>query len=416
MGTSRKPDREAEAAAQFEADLAAVRAIDPQQALRLDRRLRELARQRDESRIKYEAALKQQQELEHQLEVAYALQSKGAARKWGRVRKARGGSACGIMLLSDIHCEEHVTLEETNGLNEHTLERCEQKLKTAARKGLYLLDASRKISNIRTLLVWLGGDLITGHLHPENVERNLLAPTEASFWICDRLESLLRFLAEHCDCDEIVVPTNWGNHDRDTPKMYVAGAADRSYAHAVYKNLRVRLRDVPRVRFVLGAAYNNYVDVFGYTLRFNHGHAIRYKDGVGGLSIPANKAVQAWETERPAYWTFFGHLHTFLPNWANRWVCNGSLIGWNPFGLWAKAPYAPPYQTWAVLDRDHGMVEIRPIFCDEGRPPLAAREVFGQAASSSRPSPVAAEAAEAWKLRDEPAAKPKKSRPEPKRA
>lgn len=346
------------------ADFAAQHKLSPEVAVEVDRRLRKLAVERDEARAKYEAVLRQNAELSARLDTFAALGDNRQRRAaWKPPKRVRTGQAAAIVLVSDIHAEEPVTREETNGRNEYTLAVAEASIHQTFARALMLLDDARAMANVRTLIVWLGGDMISGHIHPELVERNSLSPLAACRWVSERLESGLRMLAERAEVDDLLVATSYGNHGRDTPKLRIGGGADRSYEQDMYLDLRHRLAGTKRMRWQIGVGYLNYVDVLGSTHRFHHGEAVKYSGGVGGWAVPMNKAVASWDRERRADWSHCGHAHQFNANYAARWTMNGSVIGYNPFAAFIKADYQPPLQAFQVWDRERGMTRVLPIYC-----------------------------------------------------
>lgn len=333
-------------------------------AMEADRKLRKLTRERDEARDKYDAALRHAESLQQRIETLTALGDDRKPPKFRRAKSKAEGEAAAFVLLSDVHAEETVTPDETNGRNEYTLGIAEAALQTVFGKALDLLADSQRMANVRTLVVWLGGDMISGHIHPELAERNSLSPLAACRWVSERLESGLRLLAEQADVDDILIVTSYGNHGRDTPKIRISGGADRSYEHDMYLDLRYRLAGLPRVRWHVSTSYLAYVDVLGSTFRFHHGDAVRYMGGVGGWPVPMNRAVSAWDKERRAAWTFCGHGHSLIEYRPGRWTMNGSVIGYGPYSAWIKADYQDPYQTFAVWDTTRGgtMTRTMPIF------------------------------------------------------
>ena len=102
------------------------------------------------------------------------------------------------------------------------------------------------------------------------------------------------------------------------------------------------------------------MDVYDKTIRFHHGHAMRYYGGVGGIYIPVNKAIAQWNKARPASLDIFGHFHQLKDG--GIFVSNGSLIGWSPYSMRIKADYEEPKQAFIVIDNKHGRTFTCPIY------------------------------------------------------
>jgi hypothetical protein len=98
-----------------------------------------------------------------------------------------------------------------------------------------------------------------------------------------------------------------------------------------------------------------------YTVRLHHGHGLNYGGGVGGLTIPVNKAISQWNKGVKANLDVFGHFHTSLN--FNNFVSNGSLIGYNAYALRIKADFEKPTQSFFLVNKKHNAKSIHtPIF------------------------------------------------------
>jgi hypothetical protein len=106
--------------------------------------------------------------------------------------------------------------------------------------------------------------------------------------------------------------------------------------------------------------YHLLLDLYGKTLRIHHGDGLQYQGGIGGLTIPVEKAIASWNKGVPADLDIFGHWHQSQQN--PKWICNGSLIGYNAYSVVIKAPYEPPSQTGFIFDKRYGRTITFPIF------------------------------------------------------
>ncbi|NDG19407.1 MAG: hypothetical protein EB117_14195 [Betaproteobacteria bacterium] len=159
----------------------------------------------------------------------------------------------------------------------------------------------------------------------------------------------------------VLVATASGNHGRSTQKPRMATENEHSFEQHLYLTMAANER-ADNVSWQVGKGYLNIVDLDGFLIRFHHGHAIFFGGGVGGLTIPANKAIANWNISRRVNLDVFGHWHCFswLPY---RFVANGSLIGHNAFADRIKAEYQPPSQSLIIVDHDHNRVtKVLPIF------------------------------------------------------
>lgn len=279
--------------------------------------------------------------------------------------KKPSGSATAVLAVNDIHGEETVDPATINGLNEYTLSIAEKRLACVGHNALMLLDAQRKMSHIRDLVVWIGGDIITGFIHEELAEGNALSPTEACLWAEKQLIGLLDHWLEFADVDSITVVTSWGNHGRTTAKPRIGTASRHSYEWLMYKHLEhvYEMRGEPRIRFKVERGHHNWLEIQGKQVRFHHGDWIKYQGGVGGITIPVNKALAAWNDSKRADFDIFGHWHQHKRD--HHWASCNCLIGYNAYAQSIKAPCTPPSQTLIVFDKNRpGAVSVQEIYCD----------------------------------------------------
>jgi hypothetical protein len=153
------------------------------------------------------------------------------------------------------------------------------------------------------------------------------------------------------------IPFISGNTTRKP--RHATGAAN-SYEWMLYKTMAKHLAD--KASWHVSDGYHLLLDLYGKTLRIHHGDGLQYQGGVGGLTIPVEKAISSWNKGVPADLDIFGHWHQSQQN--PKWVCNGSLIGFNAYSIAIKAPYEPPSQTGFIFDKRYGRTVTFPIFVD----------------------------------------------------
>lgn len=327
----------------------------------------ELARLRAELasyRNRYKAALAQ---IDRERERADALVTlRGAKPVRPTLTKSVKGKkhqATMVLMLSDVHCEERVDPATVNGANDYSLDVCQARLNELLERFFAMLDHERHLADIRRVVVWLGGDFLTGHIHPDCVEVAQLSPPNATLWIQQRLRGMIDEIARRVDT--VVVATNAGNHGRSTEKNRIATELDHSWEQLMYHTLQ-REEQNKNVDWQISGGHLNYIDLDGFIVRTTHGHSIRYAGGVYGLALPASKAIAAWDASRKADLTIFGHYHTWGWLRGGRYVSNGSVIGHSAYSVFIKAnSNERPCQGCVVID--HGRNEVTkayPLFCD----------------------------------------------------
>ncbi len=271
------------------------------------------------------------------------------------ITPAKPGTAAAIIVLSDWHAEEDVDPRTVNGLNEYNLdifgERCDRAFSGAVK----MLEVARGLSEIDEVIVAVLGDLINGYIHPEMEESNLQGPTEAMLTVKDRLSGGIDYLASNIDCSRFRVCCCFGNHGRITDKPRVATAHRTNLEWLLYRMMGDWAREnYDGLEWEVADGQHLYVDVKGHTVRLHHGDGIRYQGGVGGVTIPLNKAIAAWNDGHRADLDILGHWHQFERH--ERAVLCGSLVGHNAYAIKIKARYQRPSQALVVVDKEEGMV------------------------------------------------------------
>lgn len=265
-----------------------------------------------------------------------------------------------VSLCSDLHVEEKVDPKTVSGLNEHNLAIADEKLHRYWHNVVKLVKKEQSVVNIQAHILWLGGDLYTGHIHDDHPETCELSPTQCLVWLRERIGAGIRHLLEHMDVPEIIVACNYGNHGRTTMKPRASTAAKHSYEWLLYQILQADFADEDRIKFLVSDGYHLYVDVSGYIIRFHHGDWVSYYGGVAGLHVPMWKAVQSWNQGRHADLDVFGHFHTKVD--LEYAVGNSSLIGYSAYSQKIKAKPEIPQQVLFFIDTDrHRKSGVYPI-------------------------------------------------------
>lgn len=303
------------------------------------------------------------EELDAQLDVVSILrEQKPTSESYKILPKKNGESeAAAVLVVSDWHVEETVDPKTVSDLNRFNLDVADQRIERLTQSALRLTEIERGGTEIPTLVLALLGDLMTGYIHEELREENSLSPTQTLLWLRERVSRMIRTLRDKGGFKEIVIPCSFGNHGRTTIKPRHSTAYKNSYEWLLYKVLEQDFSE--GVQWLIGESYHTYLDVYGKTFRFHHGDGLKYQGGIGGLTIPVEKAIAAWNKARVADLDIFGHWHTSQQN--PKWVSNGSLIGFNAYAISIKASYELPQQTYFLFDKKRGRTGTWPVFLED---------------------------------------------------
>jgi len=271
-----------------------------------------------------------------------------------------------FMLWSDWHVEERVTLGQVNGVNEYTLEIAKQRAEKLAVNGARLVKIFQKESTIKNLVIFLGGDFISGNLHEDSAEKNQLGTMEAMRFAKNLIASNLKYLLANTDCN-IVCVCHSGNHGRITKRIHWGTENQNSVEWVAYQDLADFFGEEKRIKFIIPEGDMSYIDIYDKRVRFLHGHSVNYGGGIGGITIPMRKAISQWDKVQPAMLTCFGHFHQRIHGGGmSGFIGNGSLIGYNAYGQSIKAEYEPPAQQFFLVSSRNGgeVTVVCPIWVD----------------------------------------------------
>lgn len=327
-----------------------------------DRTIRKLTEDKSHTAKKNKHLQDRVDSLEEELESAIAIKNAVKSYKISIPKKSKGSEAVAVWLASDWHVAEKVTRGQTNGLNEYNLEIAKSRAEAYFRNGLRLTDMSAKETSVDTIVLALLGDFITGHLHQQAVETNYLAPVEEAIFAQNLIVAGIEYILANSKYD-LIIPCHSGNHGRTTRFAEFGSENGHSHEYFMYCSIANHFRNEKRVKVTISEGAHSYLDVFGYKVRFLHGHDVKFGGGVGGITIPLNKAISQWDKACPADITCLGHFHQRLDG--GSFMVNGSLIGYNSFALSIKASAEKPVQQFFLIDKDYGKTVVCPILLDK---------------------------------------------------
>lgn len=358
-----KAHRRAEADARSEPLADTV--IEPAALIESDRKAARDAQKLATLTSKYHELLKVTERLETDLRSFNVLADNAEPIEIGlpRTDRSRTNEGTVVLVASDWHIEEGVG-NEVGGLNTYSLDTATVRAQKFFQAGLRLTNLLAQDLPIKTMVLALLGDFISNDIHEEFPEINELSPTHAIVMAQNLIISGITFLLEHSDL-ELVIPCHSGNHARTTRTTRFSAENGHSLEYLMYLHLAAYFRTEPRVTFIIPEGMHSYLDIYGTTVRFQHGHAIKYGGGVGGIYIPVNKAIGQWNKARHADLDVFGHFHQLRDG--GNFICNGSLIGYNAFALSIKADYDKPKQALFLMDRKRGRTCTWPILVDASK-------------------------------------------------
>lgn len=334
-------------------------AVDPKEQVKKDIETGQNKTRLSIVQASYKEALGQNEELRKRLDTLLELKETPINTYRIHTPKGHGGEATMIALASDWHIEEEVKPDAVNGLNFYNLEESKRRAMRYFQVLLKLTQIEQRETKIDNLIIGLLGDFISGDIHEDVSKSCLIQPTKAIIRCMEYIVSGVDYLLENSELN-ITLVCHSGNHGRKDKEQMIANESGNSLEFMMYHMLKIHYRNNPRVTFIIPEAYHSYVDVYGKVIRFHHGHAMRFGGGVGGFTIPVNKAIAQWNRAKKADIDCFGHFHQIFDG--GNFVANGSMIGFNAYAINIKAAYEKPAQMLFGVHSKLGKYVVRPIF------------------------------------------------------
>ncbi len=276
-----------------------------------------------------------------------------------RIKAGKGGKPrkSAVLCLSDTHTTEIVTLAQTNQRNEHSPEIGLERIRSVVLQAIDEMKVEARRSDLQHLTVWLGGDfVVNSDLHYKFERSTLYEPLPEMEFCYAMLHDELAILAAKAPVDSISVVGSVSNHGRDTERMQLGLAADRSYDTTIYYRLA---KDFPELDWDIARTYWTISTVGDYVMMFHHGHALGFKRNNSGAVIPQWAKLATLQKVEPFHAFFHGHYHSAgsLISAYYAHVANGSLVGENGFATDSGFPPEPPAQQLSFINHEHNQMD-----------------------------------------------------------
>lgn len=350
-----------------EAGIKSTKPVAPSPDKQVELEIEKVKDRKSNLKNNYDAAVRRAEKAEEVLGVLQDLRSK-TSQNLTIVPKVSSGTSesVAVMCASDWHTEENVNGGDVGYLNEFNLDVADKRITKFFQGQVRLADIMRKDTNILTTVLFLGGDFITNTIHEDAAESNNLLPADAIWWAQERILAGIHFVLDNMPKNgELIIVCHGGNHGRMTKKQRHSTELGNSLEQLMYRELKLILANEPRIKWQLAEGYHTFLQLFdgAYTIRFHHGHNISYGGGIGGITIPVNKAIAGWNQGHSVDLDVFGHFHQYID--AGNFVANGSLIGYNAYAVAIKAAFEKPTQAFFLVNRKwNSKTMATPIFVD----------------------------------------------------
>lgn len=299
--------------------------------------------------------------LQDRVELAEATYNPSRRYQIGAGGKKEKASCTALVLLSDLHLEEKVDPDVCMG-NRYDLEIAKRRNDRVMNTMIDVLESHRRFYPWKDLVIWLGGDMISGAIHQELEATNFVGPGEAILFAQDLMLANIDHLRKNLQPRSVTVVANMGNHGRTTHRKRFADGYNHSWEWLAYHNMARLFRNDPAIRFVIAKGSLIEVEIETVPVRFTHGDDLRFEGGVGGVFIPLAKKIANWDKRWKAQKTILGHFHQHFH--ISNAIMNGCLIGPNAYSIAGGFDAQRPSQTTAIVDSRRGFVDVTQIFAE----------------------------------------------------
>ncbi len=282
-----------------------------------------------------------------------------------RPPKGKPGTRSAILHLSDLHYAEAIDLAEMGGINSYNVEIADNRLNRSFNTVARLLTEFWHGQPVERIHICLGGDLVSGGIHPELVRTDELLRLPSAKAVAARLADGILGLRK-----EVGVPISIysvpGNHGRLTVKPETKAHVPDNLDTLVAWFIESRLAKDDGVKVMYGDSVDCLFDVYGLPFVLTHGDRMGSRGGQGFIGPVAtimrghHKLLADYSSRgTPPYKVLTGHFHTTceMPSGYG----NGSLAGWSNFARDLRAQKEQAQQNFLIVHSERGVIDVQRI-------------------------------------------------------
>lgn len=281
------------------------------------------------------------------------------------------------LMLSDLHWGETVDMKQMSGVNEYNVEIANQRLKTVIQKAVLLLRNHIAGVDYPGFVLVLGGDMLAGDIHEELTNTNDMPVFPAMLNLLEGLIASITLLAD--EFGYVYVPCVAGNHGRTSRKPRAKQRNETNLDWLLYQFLALHFQDDGRVTIDSPTSPELTYKVFNHTYHLCHGDQLgKGGDGIIGSFGPIirgdhkRRSLQS-QLNNPYNTLLHGHYHTYAAT--QRFISNGSLVGYDEYALANGFGFEIPQQAFWLTHPEHGITFSMPVHAIDRKPTKKSRWV-----------------------------------------
>ena len=276
--------------------------------------------------------------------------------KWPTVKKPKPHSAIACAMLSDTHFDEVIRASEVGGINAFDRDIATMRLRK-------FFDGIEELSfhylkgiTYDGLVLFMGGDMISGEIHHELTETNEGTSLETVLYWTEQIAAGISSMADLFG--KVHIPVVVGNHGRRTQKPISKRRARDNYDWLIGQMLARHFDSDKRISFQISDGVDALVPIYDSTFLLYHGET-NGGGGIGGIFPPIMR-LRARKSQRYQFETLvIGHWHQYVcaPGWPGAdgdgggagIIVNGSLKGFDEYASTKSfAPERAQQAFWTV--------------------------------------------------------------------
>jgi predicted phosphodiesterase len=290
------------------------------------------------------------------------------------------GLAIPTVNFSDWHWGEVVRPEEINGINEFNLAIAVRRLQRLVKKIISLCDEHKgyKYPGINVIL---GGDMVSGDIHPELENTNEMPLLPTLLHLFDKLVWALSALADHFKHVWVVCVT--GNHGRNTKKPQAKNRQYTNFDWLLYQMLERHFKSLKddRFTFFIPDGFDASFKIYNHRYLLTHGDNLGVAGGdgiIGAIGPIMRGSVKVGMQKRRIGIDFdtivMGHWHQYIA--LKKIMVNGTLKGYDEYAMMRRFDPEPPCQALWFTHPKYGIGYTVDILLEEPKDVAAASQVI----------------------------------------
>ena len=266
-------------------------------------------------------------------------------------------------ILSDCHFDEVVNPAEIDGRNAYDRRIAEMRLERYFTQVVRLARDYLAGVSYDGVVLFLGGDLISGDIHEELVQTNEAQTLDTVLHWSARIAAGIELLAD--EFGKVHVPAVVGNHGRRSRKPKAKGRARDNYDWMIAQLVARHFHRDPRVTFQIPDGTDCLVEVHDTTFLLTHGDQVSGGGGIGGIWPPIMRMVAKKRTRARFDAVVMGHWHQLIMAPTAGVIVNGALKGEDEYATVMNFTPEPAQQALWTVAPGRGVTFSAPVFVED---------------------------------------------------